>query len=126
MGGPSPSGQSPAGNPLMGAWKVDGAQAGLYIFTKAHYSFARVQGDKPLPEYPSNDKATDADKVAVFNALYLNTGTYTVTATASGCTSAASTTDVVVNANPSCAITPSSASICGGTQQFFRASSRSR
>jgi hypothetical protein len=73
------SGQSPAANPLMGAWKVDGAQPGLYIFTKAHYSFARVQGDKPLPEYPSNDKATDADKVAVFNALYLNPGTYTVT-----------------------------------------------
>ena len=34
---------------------------------------------RPLPDYPSNDKATDADKVAVFNALYLNTGTYTVT-----------------------------------------------
>jgi lipopolysaccharide export system protein LptA len=32
-----------------------------------------------LPEYPSNDKATDADKVAVFNALFLNSGTYTVT-----------------------------------------------
>ena len=73
------SGQSGAANPLIGAWKVEAAQPGLYVFTKQHYSFARVQGDKPLPEYPSNDKATDADKVAVFNALYLNTGTYTVT-----------------------------------------------
>ena len=27
----------------------------------------------------SNDKATDAQKVAVFNTLYLNAGTYTVT-----------------------------------------------
>ena len=55
------------------------AQPGLYIFGRQHYSFARIQGTRPLPDYPSNDKATDADKVAVFNALYLNTGTYTVT-----------------------------------------------
>ena len=87
------SGQSPAtSNPLLGAWRVtettdaNGAkianpQPGLYVFTRQHYSFARIQGDKPLPSYPSNDKATDADKVAVFNALYLNTGTYTVTGT---------------------------------------------
>ena len=79
-----------AGNPLVGAWKVTefaapnappitNPQPGLYIFTATHYSFARIQGTKPLPEYPSNDKATDADKVAVFNALYLNSGTYTVT-----------------------------------------------
>lgn len=73
------SGQSTATNPLIGAWKVESAQPGLYIFSKQHYSFARVQGDKPLPDYPSNDKASDADKVNVFNALYLNTGTYTVT-----------------------------------------------
>jgi hypothetical protein len=73
------SGQSAATNPLLGAWKVESAQPGLYIFTKQHYSFARVQGDKPLPDYPSNDKATDGDKVNVFNALYLNTGTYSVT-----------------------------------------------
>ncbi len=73
------SGQSAATNPLVGAWKVESAQPGLYVFTKQHYSFARIQGDKPLPDYPSNDKATDADKANVFNALYLNTGTYTVT-----------------------------------------------
>jgi hypothetical protein len=72
------SGQSAATNPLIGAWKVDSAQPGLYVFTKQHYSFSRVQGE-PLPEYPSNDKATDAQKVAVFNTLYLNSGTYTVT-----------------------------------------------
>ena len=84
-------GQSTSGrNPLVGAWKVteiadgNGApnknpQPGLYIFAGQHYSFARINGTKPLPDYPSNDKATDADKVAVFNALYLNSGTYTVT-----------------------------------------------
>jgi len=84
-------GQSPAArNPLVGAWRVteiDDAnrppitnpQPGLYIFTEQHYSFQRINGTGPLPDYPSNDKATDADKVSVFNALYLNTGTYTVT-----------------------------------------------
>ena len=73
------SGQSsPTGNSLVGAWRVTefadanaapitNPQPGLYIFTRQHYSFARVQGTRPLPAYPSNDKATDADKVAVFN-----------------------------------------------------------
>jgi hypothetical protein len=85
------SGQSSASsNPLVGAWRVTefadpnaspitNPQPGLYVFARQHYSFARIQGTRPLPDYPSNDKATDADKVAVFNALYLNTGTYTVT-----------------------------------------------
>ena len=81
---------SPAGNSLVGAWRVTefadanaapitNPQPGMYIFSRQHYSFARIQGTRPLPAYPSNDKATDADKVAVFNALYLNAGTYTVT-----------------------------------------------
>jgi len=85
------SGQASAtGNPLVGAWRVTeiadangppitNPQPGLYIFARQHYSFVRINGTRPLPEYPSNDKATDADKVAVFNALYLNSGTYTVT-----------------------------------------------
>jgi hypothetical protein len=73
------SGQSPAANPLVGAWSVDDAQAGLYVFTKSHYSFVRVQAGRSLPDYPSNDKATEADKAAVFDALFVNAGTYTVT-----------------------------------------------
>lgn len=82
------SAQQPA-NSLMGAWRVTeltdangtigNPQPGLYIFARQHYSFVRIQGTRPLPDYPSNDKATDADKVAVFNALYMNTGSYTVT-----------------------------------------------
>lgn len=83
------SGQS-AGSSLIGAWKVTEIanpnqqaittpQPGLYIFTKGHYNFTRINGTKPLPAYPSNDKATEADKVAVFDVLYLNAGTYTVT-----------------------------------------------
>lgn len=85
------SGQSSTtGNPLVGAWRVTeiadangppitSPQPGLYIFTRQHYSFTRINGTRSLPDYPSNDKATDADKVAVFNSLYLNSGTYTVT-----------------------------------------------
>ena len=76
-------------NPLMGAWKVTeiadpntppltNPQAGLYIFTEKHYSAVRLNGAKPLPPYPSNEAATDADKVAVFNMLYMNTGSYTI------------------------------------------------
>lgn len=76
-------------NPLMGAWKVTEIanpgspplthpQAGLYLFTEKHYSAVRLNGTRPLPSYPSNDVATEADKVAVFNILYLNTGGYTV------------------------------------------------
>ena len=78
-----------AKNPLIGAWKVTeitnpdsppltNPQAGLYLFTEKHYSAVRLNGAKPLPTYPSNDVATDADKVAVFNILYMNTGGYTV------------------------------------------------
>src|SRR3954469_22124803 len=76
---------------LIGAWRVTqiaepnkppitSPQPGLLIFAKQYYSFARINGSKPLPDYPSNDKATDADKIAVFDALYLNAGTYTATA----------------------------------------------
>jgi len=77
-------GQSPSTrNPMMGVWKVTQIadrngppmatpQPGLYIFTRQHYSFARINGTKPLPNYSSNDKATDAEKVTVFNSLYLN------------------------------------------------------
>ena len=74
------SGQAQAtGNPLVGAWRVTeiadasgpaitNPQPGLYIFTRQHYSFARINGTRSLPDYLSNDKATDADEVAVFNA----------------------------------------------------------
>ena len=83
-------GQAPAKkNPLMGAWKVTeytnpgqptvtNVQPGLYVFSEKHYSAVRIQGTKPLPAYPSNDKATEADKAQVFDSLYLNTGAYSI------------------------------------------------
>ncbi len=57
---------------------ITNPQGGLYIFTEKHYSAIRLNGTKPLPPYPSNEVATDADKVAVFNMLYMNSGSYTV------------------------------------------------
>ena len=82
------SGQTPrTTNPLIGAWKVTqidnpnqppitNLRASLYVFTERYYNFARIS--RPLPAYPSNDKATEADKAAVFDAMYLNAGSYTV------------------------------------------------
>ena len=57
-------------NPLMGAWKVTeianpnsppltNPQAGLYLFTEKHYSAVRLNGEKPLPTYPSNSSASN-------------------------------------------------------------------
>ncbi len=81
------AGQSSAkANPLVGAWKVTeiddvnkppitNPQPGLYVFTEQHYSFLRINGTAPLPAYPSNAKATDADKVAVFDAIFVQSGT---------------------------------------------------
>jgi hypothetical protein len=82
-------GYSQSRNPLMGAWKVSevqnpnqppltNPQPGLYVFSEKHYSAIRIQGTKPLPAYPSNDKATAADKAQVFDSLYMNTGAYTI------------------------------------------------
>jgi hypothetical protein len=83
------TGHAQAKNPLMGAWKVTevtnpgqptitNVQPGLYVFSEKHYSAVRIQGTRPLPAYPSNDKATQADKAQVFDSLYMNTGGYTV------------------------------------------------
>ena len=58
---------------------ITNPQPGLYVFTEQHYSFLRINGTVPLPAYPSNAKATDADKVAVFDAIFVQSGTYTVT-----------------------------------------------
>ena len=38
----------------------------------------RLNGTKPLPGYASNDAATDAEKVASFDTIYVNSGGYTV------------------------------------------------
>ena len=85
-----PTALAQAKGPLMGAWKVTeianpgnapltSPQPGLYIFTEKHYSAVRLNGTKPLPSYASNDAATDAEKVASFDTLYVNAGGYAIT-----------------------------------------------
>ena len=75
--------------PVTGAWKVTEIHdpgkapntkplAGLYVFTEKHYSAIRLNGTTPLPDYPNNDVATDAQKVQAFNTVYMNTGAYTI------------------------------------------------
>jgi hypothetical protein len=76
-------------NPLVGAWKVqESAPAnaavnakphpGLYIFTGKHYSMIRFGGTRPLAAYPSPDEASDAEKIATFDALLAQSGSYEV------------------------------------------------
>src|SRR2546423_654604 len=63
-GGPPPAGANP--------------QPSLYVFTPTHYSFMAILGTKQRPRYPSNDKATETEKVASFDGFYANAGSYTV------------------------------------------------
>ena len=78
-----------AAGSLVGAWKVveitspngeknTNPQPGLYIFTQKHYSIMLVTGTKPRPKYEAANKATDADKIATFDAFTANSGTYTI------------------------------------------------
>src|SRR5690349_8395094 len=79
------------GNSLVGTWKVAettaangekiaNPQPGLYIFTPKYYSAMSVTGTKPRPKYEQG-KATDAEKVATFDAFAANSGTYTFSGT---------------------------------------------
>lgn len=81
------AGQSPQQSPLTGAWKlvevtsmngvrVTDPQPGLLVFTQKHYSMMRVTGTKARPRYQAG-KATDAEKIATFDAFVANSGTYT-------------------------------------------------
>jgi hypothetical protein len=74
---------------IRGTWKVvevsggnEGAitspQPGLYMFTDRYYSMMRITGTKPRPKFESNAKATDAEKVATYDALFAQSGTYEI------------------------------------------------
>jgi hypothetical protein len=71
-----------------GAWKLvevtspDGVknsspQPSLWIFTRNHYSLAMVIGTTMRPRFLVG-KATDADKIATYDAFTANSGTYSV------------------------------------------------
>jgi lipocalin-like protein len=74
---------------IRGVWKVvevnggnegtiTSPQPGLYMFTDQHYSMMRVTGTRPRPKFESNAKATDAEKVATYDGLFAQSGTYQI------------------------------------------------
>jgi hypothetical protein len=79
---------------LQGVWKVTEfstsissaskitttAQPGIFIFTKKHYSIMFLSIDKPRPEVPPKNP-TDAQKVAAWEPLSANSGSYEIKGT---------------------------------------------
>ena len=71
--------------PVEGAWLVTGweadggtrqAQAGLFLFTKTHYSVMFVLGDEPRARY--EDSLEGESLVAAYESFVANTGRYVV------------------------------------------------
>jgi hypothetical protein len=74
---------------IRGTWKVvevsggnegtnTSPQPGLYMFTDRYYSMMRITGTRPRPKFESNAKATDPEKVATYDALFAQSGTYEI------------------------------------------------
>jgi hypothetical protein len=81
---------NPAPNPIEGVWKAawiesvwsDGRsinpdpQPGLYIFTSDHYSMTWIPGAQSRKPSVQTWFPTDAEKIADFNTVIVNAGTY--------------------------------------------------
>lgn len=77
-------------NPLHGVWSVsamtpgDGAptidpsQPGLFIFTEGHYSAVYSLGEEQRPKSATAFNPTSEEKVAQYDTIIVNTGTYDV------------------------------------------------
>jgi len=59
------------------AQKIPHPQPNIVIFTKKHFSFTEVEGEKPRPDQPL-EKATDAQKVAAWEPFSAQAGTYEI------------------------------------------------
>ncbi len=80
-------GQTPP-NPLLGVWSVtamtdggttsDPSQPGLIIFTEGHYSAVYSLGDAPRPLSADRFVPTPEEKIAQYDTIIVNTGTYEV------------------------------------------------
>ncbi len=80
-------GQSHAQASLQGAWSATGwtrggqpvatPQRGLLVFTRQHYSIMFVSDDKERAHY-TGDNMTDAEKLAAYNSITANSGSYAV------------------------------------------------
>ncbi len=78
--------------PLEGAWRLTGIvdvsadgsraaytpQESLFIFSRDHYSMAYAFGDERSPAFAEPFTPTDEERVARFNSMVVNTGTYEV------------------------------------------------
>jgi hypothetical protein len=66
-----------ADTPVTGVWKMQG-QPGLYIFTEKHFSRISTIGAQPRKPFKNPAEATAAEKIAAYDTLFANTGTYEV------------------------------------------------
>lgn len=90
--GCSPTSTSQEPGPLEGAWRLtaivdvsaDGSrvtftpQESLILFSRDHYSIAYAFGDEPSPPFAEPFTPTDQERIARFNSMVVNTGTYEV------------------------------------------------
>lgn len=78
---------APSTNPLRGVWSVtemsqsdggsiDPSQPGLFIFTEDHYSAVYSLGADPRPLSTEAFAPTSDEKVAQYDTIIVNTGTY--------------------------------------------------
>ena len=82
-------------SPLEGAWKLDSAvtfapdgsnynkhfQESFLLFSDRYYSMNWAYGDKTADFYKKRFQPTDTEKLARYNSLLVNAGTYTLTDT---------------------------------------------
>ncbi len=84
---PAPAEPSAPVNPLHGVWSmtaisgdggatIDPSQPGLFIFTEGHYSAVYSLGADPRPLSAAGFDATSEEKVAQYDTIIVNTGTY--------------------------------------------------
>jgi len=68
-----------ADSPLVGVWQLDSgpsAQAGLYMFTPAHYSMVLATSDRA--DVADTNKATADELRAIWGPLLANAGSYDI------------------------------------------------
>ena len=85
---PTPAEPSAPASPLLGVWSmttmtpggdgvtIDPSQPGLVIFTEGYYSAVYSLGPDPRPPSAAGFNPTSEEKVAQYNTIIVNTGTY--------------------------------------------------
>ena len=85
---PAPAEPTAPANPLHGVWSmttmtpggggatIDPSQPGLFIFTEGYYSAVYLPGADPRPLSAAGFNPTSEEKVAQYDTIIVNTGTY--------------------------------------------------